>query len=131
MWQATKDLILTTQHKRDVHKCYEDFKTFNNIVQELNRSDHGSPFVGIICCENGDNLTTLTPDAKLKLIKKGEERMLAMQLIMNADPDKYGSLIKSYDEDIWRKRFIYVTELEKVPCKASLLIRSLTSDALR
>ena len=42
---------------------------------------------------------TLSPDAKLKLIKEGEERMLAMQLIMNANPDKYGSLIESYDQD--------------------------------
>ena len=42
---------------------------------------------------------TLLSDEKLKCIKEGEERMLAMQLIMNADPDKYGSLIKSYDQD--------------------------------
>ena len=42
---------------------------------------------------------TLTPEAKATLIKEGEERMLAMQLIMNADPDKYGSLIESYDRD--------------------------------
>ena len=69
----------------------------NNVVQELNRSDQGSPSVDIICRENGDNSTTLTPEAKVKLIKEGEERMLAMQLIMNADPDIYGSLIESYD----------------------------------
>jgi len=42
---------------------------------------------------------TLTPEAKATLIKEGEEKMLAMQLIMNADPDKYGSLIESYDRD--------------------------------
>ena len=35
----------------------------------------------------------------MKLIKEGKERMLAMQLIMNADPDKYGFLIESYDQD--------------------------------
>jgi hypothetical protein len=99
MWQATKDLILMKQHKKDIQKYYEDFKTLNNVVQELNRSDHGSPFVDIICREMGDNPTALTPDEKLKCIKEGEERMLAMQLVMNADPDKYGSLIESYDRD--------------------------------
>ena len=85
MLQATEDLIIAKQHKKDVQKYYEDFKTLNNIVQELNRSDHGNPFVDIICRENGDDPTTLTPDAKVKLIKEGEERTLAMQLIMNAN----------------------------------------------
>ena len=87
------------QHKKDVQKYYEDFKTLNNVVQELNRSDHGSPFVDIICRENGDDPATLIPDANVKLIKEGEESMLAMQLIMNANPDKYRSLIESYDRD--------------------------------
>ena len=99
MCQATKDLILMKQNKKDVQKYYEDFKTLNNVVQELNRSDHGSPFVDIICRENGVNPATWTPEAQATLIKEGEERMLAMQLIMNADPDKYGSLIESYDRD--------------------------------
>ena len=42
---------------------------------------------------------TLSPDAKVKLIKEGKERMLVLQLTMNTDPDKYGSLIESYDRD--------------------------------
>ena len=99
MWQTTKNLILRRQHKKDVHKYYEGFKTLNNVVQEPNRSDHGSLFVDIICRKNGDDPATLTPDAQLKLIKEGEERMPAMQLIMNANPNKYGSLIESYDRD--------------------------------
>ena len=78
MWQATKDLIFMKQHKKDIQKYYEDFKTLNNVVQELNRSDHGSPFVNITCRERGEDPMTLSPDAKLKLIKEGEERMLAM-----------------------------------------------------
>ena len=59
------------QNKKDVQKYYEDFQTLNNVVQELNRSDHGSPFVDIICCKNGDDPATLIPDANLKLIKEG------------------------------------------------------------
>ena len=35
MWQATKDLILIKQYKNNVHKYYEDFKTLNEVVQEL------------------------------------------------------------------------------------------------
>ena len=62
------------QNKKDVQKYYEDFKTLNNVVQELNRSDHGSPFVDIICCENGYDPANLEPDATLKLIKEGKEK---------------------------------------------------------
>ena len=99
MWQANKDLILIKQHKKAIQKYCENFKTLNNAVQELNRSGHSSPFVDIICRKKGNDPATLSPETKLKLIKEGEERMLVMQLIMNADPDKYGSLIKSYDRD--------------------------------
>ena len=35
----------------------------------------------------------------MKHIKESEERILAVQLVMNADPDKYGSLINSYNQD--------------------------------
>ena len=87
------------QHKKDVQTYYEDFKTLNNVVQELNRSDHGSPFVDIIRRKNLIDSTTLTPEAKATLTKEGEERMLAMQLSMHANPDRYGSLIESYDRD--------------------------------
>ena len=78
IWQATKDLILMKQHKKDIQKYYEDFKTLYNVVRELNKSDHGSPFVDIICRKNVVDPTTLTPEAKETLIKEGVERMLAM-----------------------------------------------------
>ena len=39
--------------------------------------------------------------------QQGEERMLAMQLIMDADPDKYGSLIESYNQDFLSKENKY------------------------
>ena len=104
MWQTTKNLILVKQHKKDIQKYYEDFKTLNNVVQELSRSDHGSPFVDIICCKKGGDPATLSPEVKLKLIKKDEERMPAMQLIMNADPDEDGSLIESYDQDFLSRK---------------------------
>ena len=97
MYQATEDLILMKQYKKDIQKYYEDFKTLNNVVQELNKSKHGSPFIDIICHERGDDPVTLTPEEKVACIKEEEERMLAMQLVINADPDKYGSLIESYD----------------------------------
>ena len=97
MCQATKDLILMKQHKKDIQKYYENFKTLNNVVQELNRSDHGSQFVDIIYRKRGENPRILSPDEKLKRIKEGEERMIAMESVMNANPDKYGSLIESYD----------------------------------
>ena len=87
------------QHKMDTQKYYEDFKTLYNIVQELNKSDHGSSFVNILCHDRGEKPGTLSPDEKSNHIKEGEERVLAMQLVMNADQDKYGSLTESYDQD--------------------------------
>ena len=62
MYQATKDLILMKQHKKGIQKYCEDFKTLNNIVQELKKSKHGSTFVDIICRERGNNPTALTPE---------------------------------------------------------------------
>ena len=105
MYQATKDLVPMKQHNKDIQKYYDDFKTLNNVVQELNKSNRESLFADIICRERGDTPTALTPDEKLKCIKEGEEKMLAMQLVLNADPDKYGSLIQSYNRDffIWRE----------------------------
>ena len=107
------------QNKKDVQKYYEDFKTLNNVVQELNRSDHGSPFVDIICRKNGVNPATLTPEVKATLIKEGEERILAMQLIMNAYPVKYWSLIESYDRDFLSRENKY----PKTPLDAYNLLK--------
>ena len=84
------------QRKKDVQKYYENFKTLNNVVQELNKCDHGSRFVDIICRERGEKPETLSPDKQSKHIKEGETRMLDMiQLVMNTDSDKYGYLIES------------------------------------
>ena len=99
MWQATKDLIQTKQHKKDVQKYYEDFKILNNVVQELNKSDHDSLFVDITCREKEEKPDTLSLDEYSKYIKEGGEIMLTVQLVMNADPDKHGSLIESYNID--------------------------------
>ena len=99
LWQANKDLINMKQHKTGLQEYYEKFKSLNNVVQELQESDHGSPFVDIMCREDGRDPSALAADEKLALINKGEQRMLAMQLIMNADKDRYGSLIETYDRD--------------------------------
>ena len=55
------------QYKKDIQKYYEDFKTLNNVVEELNKSDHGSPFVDIICREKGTDPATLTPDENIRM----------------------------------------------------------------
>ena len=113
MWQATKDLMLMKQHKKDIHKYYEDFKTLNTVVPELNRRDHGSPFADRICRKRGENLMTLSPDEKSKRIKEGEEILLAMQLVMNANPDKYGSLTESYDQEFLSGENKYPTKITR------------------
>ena len=71
MWQTINDNILMKQHKMDAQKYYEGFKTLNNAVQELNKSDHDGPFVGILCHDRGEKPETLLPDEKSKRIKEG------------------------------------------------------------
>ena len=78
----------------EVTDYYNKFKSLSKVVKEMNQSDHGSPFVDIICRETGKDAPTLTIEEKEKMIKQGSERMIAMQLVMNADRDKYGSLIE-------------------------------------
>ena len=35
MWQATNDLIHMKQHKKDIQKYHEDFKTWQNYWQKF------------------------------------------------------------------------------------------------
>ena len=102
LWQANKDLINMKQHKMTTQEYYDKFKSLNKVVQELNHSEHGSPFIDIMCRETGADPTGLSSNDKLDLIAKGEERMLAMQLIMNADKDRFGSIIEDYDRAFLR-----------------------------
>ena len=54
--------------------------------------------IDIICRKIGADLTSLNGNKKLEMIKQGEEQIKAMQIIMNSDCDKYGSLIGDYDQ---------------------------------
>ena len=83
----------------DLQEYYEKFNSLHKVVDELQQSNHGSPFVDIICCEHNKDPATITPEEKISFISQVENRMLAMQLIMNADRDKYGSLIEDFDQD--------------------------------
>ena len=89
-----KDLINLRQHKLDLPEYYQKFKSLNKVVGELQQSDHGSPFIDIICCKTNVVPSSLSSDDKIKLVIYGEDQMLAMQLIMNADRDMYGTLIR-------------------------------------
>ena len=97
LWQAEKDLINMRQYKMDLTDYYNKFKSLSKVVGELQHSDHGSPYVDIICRETKADPTSLNGNEKLELTKKGEERMKAMQLIQNSDRDKCGSLIEDFD----------------------------------
>ena len=83
----------------DLQEYYEKFKSLHKVAEELQQSDYGSPFVDIICRETNKDPSTLNADEKIAIISQGEDRMIAMQLVMNADRDKYGSLIEDYDRD--------------------------------
>ena len=99
LWQANKDLFNMRQYKMDLQEYYEKFKALHKVVEELSQSYYGSPFVDIICRETNEDPSTLNAEERIALISQGEDRMLAMQLVMNADRDKYGSLIEDYDRN--------------------------------
>ena len=77
LWQANKYLINLRQHKLDLPKYYQKFKSLNKVVGELQQSDHGSPFIDIICRETNVVLSSLSSDEKIKLITDGEDQMVA------------------------------------------------------
>ena len=105
---ATKDLMNLRQNDSTLQDYYTKFEATRKVVDELFSSDHGSPFIDIICHENGDDPSTLTANQKKEMMTKGEERKLAMQLILNADKKRYASLVEEYDR-------AYLTKVNGVP----------------
>ena len=60
---------------------------------------HGHVGVEIMYKEKHVNVEELGSAEAMQLIAVDKGRILGMQLIMNADCDKYGTLIKAYDRE--------------------------------
>ena len=70
------------QQQTDITDYYKKFTDMKNLVDEM----VGDYFMGgIICREKGDDCKSITPDKEAEYMMAGQERMLAMQFIMNSD----------------------------------------------
>ena len=87
------------QHKMDLIIYFEKFKAMRKVVEEPNQSANGHAIVEIMCRELDINLDDIEDAEATKFIADGKERILGLQLIMNADCDKFGTLIKDYDRE--------------------------------
>ena len=97
LWQTNKDFINLKQQKMDPTTYFEKFKAMKKVVEELNHTAHVHTVVEIICKEQNLKVEDLRPEEATRFIAAGKERVLGVQLIINADRDKYGTLIKDYD----------------------------------
>ena len=75
------------------------FKATRKVVEELNHTAHEHAVVEIMCKEQNLKIEDIGPKEAAQFIAAGKERILGMQPIMNADQDKYGTLIKDYNRD--------------------------------
>ena len=94
---ATKDMMNLRQNESTLQEYHTKFEATRKVVDEIYSSDHGSPYIDIICRETKQDPSTLTTDEKRAMIDEGEKRMQAMQLLLNADRNRYGSLIEEFD----------------------------------
>ena len=83
----------------DLTTYFERFKARKKAVEELNHTAHGHAVVKIICNEQNLKIEDIRPEEAIQFIAAGKEIILGMQLIMNADQDTYGTLIKDYEND--------------------------------
>ena len=93
---AYKDLLLR-QNDSSLQEYYTRHEAMRKVVNELTASEHGSPFINIICRETQKDPTLLTNDEKEEMTKQGDERLMAMNLVLNADKKRYGGLIEEFD----------------------------------
>ena len=69
------------------------------VVKELNQTVNGHAVVEILRKQQNTSADSLGPAEATKFISDGKERILGIQLIMNLDRNKYGTLIKYYNRE--------------------------------
>ena len=112
MWQVDKDFINPKQQETDPTTYFEKFKAMEKAVEELNQTANGHAIVEISCKDQNISADGLVPAEAMKYITDGKERNLGMQLIMNVDCNKYGTLIKDYDGEYLGKINRYQKSLQ-------------------
>ena len=87
------------QQQTNITDYYNKFTDMKNLVDEMVVDYFMGGIIDIICCEKGDDRKSITPDKEVEYMMTGQERMLAMQFIMNSDWERYGDVIEKYDQE--------------------------------
>ena len=98
MWNAKVDFIKLRQQKHQtVQEYFERFIAMRDVNETLGNNIHDDlGFADVIARERGENPSTLTDDQKTTYMEEGRERMLAMHMLMGADPDRFGSSVEDF-----------------------------------
>ena len=83
----------------DLTSYFNSSKAPKKVVKELNQNTNEHAVMKILCQEQNINAKSLDNNEKTKFTKYGKERILGIKLIMNANRDKYGPLIKDFNRE--------------------------------
>ena len=72
---ATKDMMNLRQNDSTLQDYFAKFEATRKIVDEFYSSEHGNPFIDIICRETKKDPSKLTDDEKKTMVSEGEERI--------------------------------------------------------
>ena len=108
LWQANKDFINQKKQKMNFITYFEKYKSTKKVVEGPNHTTHWYTVVAIMCKKEYASADDIGFVEAIQLIAKGKARILGMQLTMNTDRDKYGTLIKNYYRE-------YLEEMDKYP----------------
>ena len=112
LWQADNNFTNLRQHKMNPTIYFETFKPTEKVIEELNQSTTGQAVVDILCWEQNISDNGLGNAEKTQLFVAGQERILGMQLVMNTNRDKYGTLNKDYNREYLSRNNKYPKTLQ-------------------
>ena len=103
LWLVNRDFYNFKQKNKDTTEYYKQFTDLKKLADEMIGSGEGvyfhSALIDIICREKGIDRSTLTTDVETEYLLQGQERMMAMHFIMNADQIRYWDVVKTYDKE--------------------------------
>ena len=115
LWKANKDFLNLCQHRMDITDYYKKFTDMKNLEDEMAGEEEGtynhSGIINILCSEKGIDQSSIDSAKETELMMEGQERMLAMHFLMNADQDRYGEVIRIYNQGFLSRNNKYPTTL--------------------
>ena len=85
----------------DITDYYKQFSDMKKLADEMIGTKEGVYFhpalINIICHEKGVNRSSIANDIESEYLMFGQERMLAMHFILNADQERNWEVIERHD----------------------------------